>query len=205
MCLKKVKELNVAESDIVVWKHLREMYAIKQDIHLENLDGKPFEGVIQNIKTTGKISILKDKKDIYMYFCTDNSSLNGNDVFNKHGYPFSWILDTNVSLNETFIDGVCLKKYVHKEFQTPYQDSIVQPGNTYTSDLVKKVGYNIVNEGLHSYESKYDAIRDMSSSCGVVIKCIIPKGAKYYKGLFNTSDSYASDTLKYTNEYARRY
>ena len=50
--------------------------------------------------------------------------------------------------------------------------------------------------GLHSYAS----IRDTQYSIlvnEVIAKCIIPKGASYYKGRFGGYTSYASDILTY--------
>ena len=55
-----------------------------------------------------------------------------------------------------------------------------------------------VNIGIHSFIHLDDAIdesNDWSTHRMVVVKCIIPKGAKYYTGKFNTTSCRASDKL----------
>jgi len=88
--------------------------------------------------------------------------------------------------------------------QTPYKDFNVEIGNTYTSLLLLE-SYHFVlyicDYGLHSYSKLEDAkdhtaIHDLFGKV-VFAKCIIPKGAKYYKGTFNGSVNYASDELIY--------
>ena len=63
--------------------------------------------------------------------------------------------------------------------------------------------------GLHSFELLDDCknnafIEKIYAYKSVVVKCIIPKGSKYYKGKFNNYftvySSYASDKIKYVEE-----
>ena len=58
-----------------------------------------------------------------------------------------------------------------------------------------------VLEGFHSYANYQDALKileqDMPLGC-ILVKCIIPKGAHYYKGKQQDSDGYASNQIKMT-------
>lgn len=50
--------------------------------------------------------------------------------------------------------------------------------------------YATVQEGLHSFVNLPSA-----HPCIIIAKCIIPKGAEVYKGLFGDHESYASNQL----------
>ena len=83
-------------------------------------------------------------------------------------------------------------------YKTPCQNFVVKIGETYTSKLNKHS--SVVEEGLHSFENFSDA--NFEAMCciwhkHIVVKCIIPKGSKYYKGLFGSYDSYVSNKLTY--------
>lgn len=80
-------------------------------------------------------------------------------------------------------------EYVTAKLVTYYREADVEVGKTYTSELVQVK--NTIETGLHSYEKIPFAIYS------IVVKCIIPKGSKYYVGIFGNNVSYASDTLKY--------
>lgn len=58
-----------------------------------------------------------------------------------------------------------------------------------------------VLEGFHSYANYQDALKileqDMPLGC-ILVKCIIPKGANYYKGKQQDNDGYASNQIKMT-------
>ena len=60
---------------------------------------------------------------------------------------------------------------------------------------------NNVLEGFHSYAHYQDALKileqDMPLGC-MLVKCSIPKEAKYYKGKQQDSDGYASNQIKMT-------
>lgn len=81
-----------------------------------------------------------------------------------------------------------------------FQETPVKLGETYESELIK-VGCSI-HIGLHSYAALDNAIDDagLSSHTTHVVKCIIPKGALYYKGLFASDIAYASNKIIYTKE-----
>ena len=76
-------------------------------------------------------------------------------------------------------------------YQTFYQGFKVEMGETYTSEL-EKIDDSI-EKGLHSFETMEGA----KSVSYIVAKCIIPKGSRYYEGIFNRDVSYASDKLTY--------
>lgn len=86
------------------------------------------------------------------------------------------------------------KPILTTSYTTIYQNFPVKIGETYTSPL-EKIG-DTIGPGLHSYadvEKAYIFIHKGE----VMVKCIIPKGASYYKGTYDGSTSYASDTLTY--------
>lgn len=104
----------------------------------------------------------------------------------------------------------------HKgNLSTPYRNSWVQEDVNYKSDLIFEEypnmlsAYNHVGIGLHSLKSISDAKRLKSKMYSknesiVIYKCVIPKGSKYYKGIFKDYGwifpSYASDALTYIKE-----
>lgn len=186
MCLElknKNERAKVAQEDITVYKRLRVRKGIKLGNH-----GKAFTAVIDEKPCSGAISEFEGKT----FFCTDNDNLNGNDCPNKFGFKNSWEFDSVVK--NMVIDGIDIEESV--VYVTPYQDFRVEIGNTYTSEL-KKNGYE-VNEGLHSFSTLQEARQDGDSEGeDVHVECIIPKGSKYYIGLFGGGVSYASDTLTY--------
>ena len=57
-----------------------------------------------------------------------------------------------------------------------------------------------VNQGFHSFVNLKNAIKEKNSDIDykrlVIGECIIPKGAKYYKGIYLSYDGYVSDSIK---------
>lgn len=63
-----------------------------------------------------------------------------------------------------------------------------------------------IGKGFHSFENESAAIKIMNdmkahrffdaNAVPMVLKCIIPKGASYYKGTFHQQSSYASNQFK---------
>lgn len=93
------------------------------------------------------------------------------------------------------------KKEKIYDYVTPFFYSHIKIGETYNSILEVRNKYNPlyrteIHSGLHSYA---DFHTPMSKKWGysVIIKCIIPKGSKYYVGKFDGDKGYASDSLKY--------
>ena len=183
MCLElksnKIKS-KIAKEDIVCYKRLEflptiDMYIVK--------DGDEFNGVINEFKCAGKISIESDR----VYFCTDHPMLCGSYAKNKHGYIHSWVLDNTVT--SIIINN---KEVVTLKIATPYRWFPIEIGKTYDSELIKKDEY--VHEGLHSYKNLDHA---KNYYVKFYAECIIPKGSKYYEGKFVDNDAYASDKLTY--------
>lgn len=183
MCLylKEDSKLQIATKDIVCYKRIK-IVELK-DLPHSQLQGKLFHGHINGIKTQGIISIHEGD----IYFCTNQSELNGISCPNKYGYTYSW-QKSLFGLKDIIIDD----ETIVLEYITPYRKFPVQLGKTYYSELIKD-DY-VVEIGLHSYASWADA---WSDGPGEVVKCIIPKGSEYYEGDFSGFKSYASNCLQY--------
>lgn len=90
--------------------------------------------------------------------------------------------------------------YCDGSYVTPYQYASVKLGETYTSELRKEKNDSIVEIGIHSFKNLVDARNEKNywDDPQEIVKCIIPKGSKYYEGDFSCLvDSYASTALKY--------
>ncbi len=105
----------------------------------------------------------------------------------------------------------------HKHvYYTAYMALPIYMHQTYKEDLgsMKKDGdeesYRIIEEGFHSLvhfsaaknelsalKNLYNLIAEDENYHFVISKCIIPAGAKYYKGLYGGDESYVSNTIKY--------
>lgn len=94
-------------------------------------------------------------------------------------------------------------------YMTPYKRHFVEIGEVFKSGLKKEISnffnntnFFEVNVGIHSFKYINDCIYDSQqmtnrSYATNIVKCIIPKGAKYYVGEFENSVSYASTEIKY--------
>lgn len=81
-------------------------------------------------------------------------------------------------------------------FKTPFRNQKIKIGENYKSALCTSYEFFLtrtVEEGLHSFKD----INNHDKFGEVICQCIIPKGAKYYKGWFSAYESYASDSLTY--------
>jgi hypothetical protein len=100
---------------------------------------------------------------------------------------------------------------------TPFYMTHVEIGETYTSAFTffEHEKHGEVEAGLHSLKNiescDIDIYMDsLDKAIGKrIVECIIPKGSKYYKGLYSRETAYASDTLKYVRivpmmEYAEQ-
>ena len=95
------------------------------------------------------------------------------------------------------------EKYQGKYF-TPYRYCEVEIGNTYKSELLLAGEIiPVISFGLHSF-GDYENCRKIASYYPSdnyhehIVKCVIPKGSKYYMGEFETTPNcYASDCITY--------
>ena len=65
------------------------------------------------------------------------------------------------------------------DYRSSHQGSLYALGQTYT---VKKFGIKkgTIDEGIHSYSNRFNAERRANWFGLPLVKCIIPKGTKYY-------------------------
>lgn len=181
MCLdlNENTKLKIATKDIICYKRIK-LFPTTSLTNWNLYHGKEFTGDIAGIKCSG---VINSAPNCLTYFNTDNSRLG------EH------VLDYLV--NSIIVDG---KELVYSALHTPYQRTRIEIGNTYYSQLIREVSgseqykWYEVKIGLHSFKYKKAAINDGE---GLIVKCIIPKGATYYVGEFGNDISYASDTLKY--------
>jgi hypothetical protein len=114
-------------------------------------------------------------------------------------------------IGEVKEDIACYKvvyvyEYMGKEYLgTPYHRAAVKIGRAYHS----QIGYcrlrDIVQEALHSFAKLKDARHECKLWNAIggeyrIAKCIIPKGAEYYEGIFmpgRGDKCYASSAIKY--------
>ena len=196
MCLflENNQKARIAKEDIICYKRIRTITGYDKKYH-----GLRYTGFIDvsdingYLPIEGKISI--DESNGILYFCHNNKKCSGAFVKNKFDYKYSWEHDMachNITIeNDLDLKPDCI-------YVTPYRDTIINIGETYKSKLRKfitPIGYTI-EEGLHSFTRVEDAYND---GCGIIVKCIIPKGSKYYKGVFGYESvpSYASDCITY--------
>lgn len=178
MCLTLKTRTKVTKEDIVCYKRL----TITKDIDVTKFkDGQSFTGTIMESPVNGHISI----EDNRLFLCTD--SFNGLDCKDKKGHKYSWVFDDDVS----DINGEKIE--MKTCYRTAFMNFPVEIGETYHS-LLKKSEIDLVDEGLHSYVRLMDAPL-YGGEC--IVRCLIPKGSRYYEGTFCGLRSYASDTLTY--------
>ena len=183
MCLSRAGELLVAKEDLVCYKRLRPYRVLTQD--LDKYHGKEAVAIVRGKEYNVTISIERDR----LFLCSNNENLKGRRCVERFGYDYSWIYDSSVTSikcdEEELVDD--------SKFKTPYQDAVVTIGETYTSALYKNYSGD-VHLGIHSFLRLEDA---KNGGSGVFAECFIPKGAEYYKGLYDGAANYASKKLTY--------
>ena len=97
------------------------------------------------------------------------------------------------------------KSSFSRELLTPYQKVPVKLGSTYKSKLIRHSNGN-VTYGLHAFLTLDQALCNTFTSLYDVriVKCIIPKGSKYYIGEFYShykKTAIAADTLIYGKRF----
>lgn len=114
-------------------------------------------------------------------------------------------------------DIVCYKmievygrKKGEEVLRTPYQGTRVELNKTYTAEGIEDL-YSEVDDDfmqievgsgfIHSFQEFEDAMEDVLDYGygNIVVKCIIPKGTEYIKGMFDSYYGYASKKIVYTN------
>ena len=102
-------------------------------------------------------------------------------------------------------DIICYKIYVSSDindtFVSPYRGyKMPKLGKRVQTEFNNKVditsrlysGESYIELGFHSYKN----LEDIETLQGVIIaECTIPKGTKYYKGMFGTKESYCSECI----------
>ena len=102
-------------------------------------------------------------------------------------------------------DIICYKVYIpsgiNDTFVSPYQGyKMPKLGKRVQTEFNNKVdiasrlysGESYIELGFHSYKN----LEDIETLQGVIIaECTIPKGTKYYKGMFGTKESYCSECI----------
>ena len=118
---------------------------------------------------------------------------------------------------------ILFKSYTHSDlFFAPYQSFNYELGVTYHTNIsvsydcktyvvsfFRRIFYDLfnkfldvkgVNQGFHSFANLKNAIEekniDIDHKRLVVCECIIPAGAKYYKGTYLCYKGYVSDSIK---------
>ena len=90
----------------------------------------------------------------------------------------------------------------HGSWYTPYKKASVNLGKTYHSEL-GPVRYKTIERGLHAFLTLEQAQYMISMGAyppQAIVKCIIPKGSKYYIGQFFAgfkNTAITADTLIY--------
>ena len=110
-------------------------------------------------------------------------------------------------------DIVCYKLVKRTKIKGVYESNYLKfeyiIGQLYTNyfdikyaDMLIKRRYSrfAIEEGMfHSYSSRIYPILDSLPNCAL-LKCIIPKGAYYFKGYYGNYPSYASSQIKILEE-----
>lgn len=88
---------------------------------------------------------------------------------------------------------VCWKRFdIGKGYCSPIQGFEYEGGIVYYEDQFNEHALYMVNTGLHSYSTEKEAKREKYSD-EKIVKCIIPKGSKYYYNSYK--EEYVSDHL----------
>jgi len=197
MCLNSATGPFIADMDIPVLKVVGAIKAISEELlnkaglKLNTPYPVRISGHSELPTETEGILVLKGTD---MFILTNDVNLDGTfyKALKGSGYKYSWGYDSSViHINNINLDIDSLIAVIN--YRTPYRDSVVEIGETYTSNLCYYNDGSTVEEGLHSYKITESNVK----TAGVLVECIIPKGATYYTGYFNGRSAYASNTLTY--------
>lgn len=135
------------------------------------------------------------KKDIVCY-----KLLHENIIYpSKARYYYTPFQEKNIILGQEVKANGELKKGTRRLYQfSSYKEynNLVHSGAIHTFATFK---------GVEEFMLKYASEYDMQNS--VVVRCVIPKGTKYYEGIFESTGlkSYASKKLIYGGRILKRY
>ena len=100
-------------------------------------------------------------------------------------------------------DLTCYKVYmlINDQYKSPYQKADMPKIGELATTSLEKPGSYLITKGFHSFVSLIDAVDEanlltVAYQCKTCIfKCTIPKDTKYYKGRFNCTPSYCSESI----------
>ena len=95
-------------------------------------------------------------------------------------------------------DLTCYKVYIliNNQYKSPYQKADMPKIGELATTSLEKPGSYLIEKGFHSFVNSIDAkLYSYKGRDSIVVSCIIPKGAKYYKGFFENCESYCSDSI----------
>jgi len=103
--------------------------------------------------------------------------------------------------------------YDNGDLITPYQKMVMKPNTTYIdTEKVQKTFNGEVDDETNEYRIEGGVFHSYSDELGaedgvikwgdgqIVVKCIIPKGTKFYYGYFGGVESFGSKKIIITNE-----
>ena len=100
-------------------------------------------------------------------------------------------------------DLTCYKVYmlINDQYKSPYQKADMPKIGELATTSLEKPGSYLIEKGFHSFISLIDAVDEanlLTTAYGYmtyIFKCTIPKDTKYYKGRFNCTPSYCSESI----------
>ena len=100
-------------------------------------------------------------------------------------------------------DLTCYKVYmlINNQYKSPYQKADMPKIGELATTSLEKPGSYLIEKGFHSFISLIDAVDEANLLTTAyryetyIFKCTIPKDTKYYKGRFNCTPSYCSESI----------
>ena len=112
----------------------------------------------------------------------------------------------NAELRVAEKDIICYKVYVvvNKDLLSPYRREKAPKEGIIAKTRLGTIESpdNVVYEGFHSFATLSDAVDESfiwENETTVIVKCIIPKLSRYYKGTFGKRISYCSECIIFNN------
>ena len=134
-------------------------------------------------------------------------------------YPQEEIATENITCYKIIEKHLFVEIFKHKfyKYKTAMQKAKITLGKSYKAKFTfdtfifdrfsaTEHKRKTIEKGLHSFAK----IEDAKLFCNhhfkhsfkdyVIVKCIIPKNTKFYRGMFDDSDAYSSTKIQYTKE-----